>query len=197
MSWFGHERRSPKNGRHPAATRVNRPRAQRFERPAQVIRTTHGLHSDRAKAAIGNPRFDLPRDPLLAAIWCYHWSRAADSVRRSSWRVCSHYEVKRSCHCNPHSRRSSPPDQKDLPRLNAPSYSGRPNDIFNHLSVVAAGEKLISATTSARVHYHEYDSADSLATSVPAPIAIPTSCGRNAGASLTPSPIIATFLAAA
>src|SRR2546428_2295578 len=39
-------------------------------------------------------------------------------------------------------------------------------------------------------------SAVSIATSVPAPIAIPTSAWANAGASLTPSPTIATFLPA-
>jgi len=35
-------------------------------------------------------------------------------------------------------------------------------------------------------------SADSIATSVPAPIAIPTSAATRAGASFTPSPTIAT-----
>src|SRR5437867_723264 len=36
--------------------------------------------------------------------------------------------------------------------------------------------------------------ADSIATSVPAPIAIPTSAVASAGASFTPSPTMATFL---
>ena len=35
-------------------------------------------------------------------------------------------------------------------------------------------------------------SADSIATSVPAPMAMPTSDSVSAGASLTPSPVIAT-----
>ncbi len=50
----------------------------------------------------------------------------------------------------------------------------------------------IAVTTSKRLFFIRTTSADSKATSVPAPMAIPTSDRAKAGASLMPSPTIAT-----
>ncbi len=54
----------------------------------------------------------------------------------------------------------------------------------------------IAVTASCKLLFINTISADSIATSVPAPIATPTSARTRAGASLIPSPIMATLLPA-
>src|SRR5690625_1956749 len=54
-------------------------------------------------------------------------------------------------------------------------------------------DKSIKSTTSLGLLLTNTPSAVSIATSVPAPIAIPKSAVARAGASFTPSPLIATF----
>ena len=54
--------------------------------------------------------------------------------------------------------------------------------------------RLIAVTTSNKSFFISTTSALSIATSVPAPMAIPTSALASAGASFMPSPTIATFL---
>ena len=60
------------------------------------------------------------------------------------------------------------------------SYTRRPSTMAG---IIAARSDEVSTMSAA-----------CLATSVPAPIAMPMSAARNAGASLTPSPVIATTL---
>ena len=55
----------------------------------------------------------------------------------------------------------------------------------------------MAATASSRSLFIRTMSADSMATSVPVPMAMPTSALARAGASLMPSPIMATFLPSA
>src|SRR5438128_1308438 len=71
--------------------------------------------------------------------------------------------------------------------------SRRPNEILNHFLYVAR-DNSIAPTTSRGSLRTSTIPADSIATSVPAPIAIPTSAVARAGASFTPSSTIATLL---
>ena len=59
--------------------------------------------------------------------------------------------------------------------------------------VMVARESSIEVATSAGSDFIKTMSADSIATSVPAPIAIPTFARASAGASLMPSPTMTTF----
>ena len=54
-------------------------------------------------------------------------------------------------------------------------------------------DRRIASTASMRSLFISTTSADEIATSVPAPMAMPTSARASAGASLMPSPIIATL----
>ena len=66
-------------------------------------------------------------------------------------------------------------------------------DRFSLIFRITALLKRIAPTASIRSFFIRTMSALSMATSVPAPIAIPTSAEASAGASLIPSPIIATL----
>ena len=59
---------------------------------------------------------------------------------------------------------------------------------------MVALESSMAPATSSRSFFISTMSADSMATSVPAPMAMPTSARARAGASLMPSPTMATFL---
>ena len=65
---------------------------------------------------------------------------------------------------------------------------------FSLIFLIVALLNLIAVTTSFKSLFIRTISADSMATSVPEPMAIPTSACTRAGASLIPSPTIATFL---
>ena len=65
-------------------------------------------------------------------------------------------------------------------------------DWLNWMFLSVALLNLIAVTTSERVLRVRTISADSIAISVPAPIAIPTSAATRAGASFIPSPTIIT-----
>ncbi|CAF3851232.1 unnamed protein product [Rotaria sp. Silwood1] len=66
----------------------------------------------------------------------------------------------------------------------------RPEEIPNLYNKALQGFDIVLASRSP---FTKITSAESIATSVPVPIAIPTSAFANAGASFIPSPIIATF----
>ena len=84
--------------------------------------------------------------------------------------------------------------------MNTPAASGIPITLyinaqkrFSWIFLKVALPSFIAAGTSARLLFISTTSAASIATSVPAPIAIPTSAFVRAGASLIPSPTIAVL----
>ena len=70
--------------------------------------------------------------------------------------------------------------------------AGRPREVLHHLAVARAVRGGSRATTPRGSFEASTTPADSMATSVPAPMAMPTSARASAGASLTPSPTMAT-----
>src|SRR5712692_3498422 len=97
----------------------------------------------------------------------------------------------------PHAHREieSPVDEQASGDRNRDNVIGRrPHQVLDHFSIGGAGQ-FDRTHDIARIATHERTiPADSIATSVPAPMAIPTLAVASAGASFTPSPTMATRL---
>ena len=116
-------------------------------------------------------------------------------TRRSSWALSATTMVERLMRTAPTAGDSVMPAQARRAggeRDGDDVVAGRPGEVLDHLAVARPATGGSTPATPRGSLEASTTPADSMATSVPAPMAMPTSARASAGASLTPSPTIAT-----